>query len=84
MAKKQTRRSVSIRGSTYELIRKHCEQNDLSMSLFVEERIAEFFGNGLPAKPKPKAKSKAKSKKAKDESRLSADEMQDAARIFTF
>ncbi|MCC6751336.1 MAG: hypothetical protein IT371_27025 [Deltaproteobacteria bacterium] len=51
MAKKQTRRSVSIRGLTYETVRKYCERHGLSMSEFVEERISTFFGNGQAAAP---------------------------------
>ncbi len=73
MAKKQTRRSVSIRGSTYELVRQYCEQNDVSMSEFVEERIAVFFGKG-----------KKPGKKTENQSQLSPDELQAAARHFTF
>lgn len=69
MAKKQTRRSVSIRGSTYEQIRKYCERNNISMSEFVEDRIATFFGNG-GARPEAKPKK--------------GEEIQDAARFFTF
>ena len=71
MAKKQTRKSVSIRGSTYELIRKYCERNDISMSEFVEERIATFFGNGGTTQD-------AAGKQ------LNRDELKDAARYFTF
>jgi hypothetical protein len=71
MSKKQSRRSVSIRGSTYEQIRRYCERNEVSMSEFVEERIALFFGNGG----------------SKDEAtgeRIKPEELQDAARFFTF
>jgi len=71
MAKKQSRRSVSIRGSTYEQIRKHCERNNISMSEFVEDRIAGFFGNGG-------------SKSEEREERIEPDQLQDAARFFTF
>ncbi len=71
MAKKQTRRSVSIRGSTYDQIRHYCERNDVSMSEFVEERIADFFGNGG-------------SRATKSGERIKPDELQDAARFFTF
>jgi len=71
MAKKQTRRSVSIRGSTYEQIRKYCERNNVSMSEFVEERVALFFGNGG-------------SKKEEGEARVEPEQLQDAARFFTF
>ena len=49
MAKKQTRRSVSIRGTTYDTVRGYCEQHGLSMSEFVEDRIAGFFAaDGVP------------------------------------
>ena len=71
MAKKQTRRSVSIRGSTYEQIRKYCERNEVSMSEFVEERIALFFGNGG-------------SKREEGDERIEPEQLQDAARFFTF
>jgi hypothetical protein len=71
MAKKQTRRSVSIRGSTYDQIRKYCERNELSMSEFVEERIASFFGNGG-------------SKEDKAYKEMNEDELKEAARYFTF
>ncbi len=43
MAKKQTRRSISVRGVTYAKLRDYCAGIDLSMSDFVEQRIAEFF-----------------------------------------
>ena len=41
--KKQTRRSVSIRGTTYDRLRDHCAKTGLSMSDFVEQLLAEFF-----------------------------------------
>ncbi len=44
MAKKQTRRSVSLNRNTYERLKAYCETNDLSMSEFVEARIADFLG----------------------------------------
>jgi hypothetical protein len=72
MSKKQTRRSVSIRGSTYEQIRKYCERNGVSMSEFVEDQIAQFFGNG------------GSSAETKPSERIDKEELQDAARIFTF
>ncbi len=71
MSKKQSRRSVSIRGATYDQIRSHCERNKISMSEFVEERIATFFGNGG-------FKETTSSEKIKPEA------LHDAARIFTF
>lgn len=72
MAKKQTRRSVSIRGSTYDQIRKYCERHDISMSEFVEDRIATFFGNG------------GSREDSSEESKLDKTTLQDAARFFTF
>ena len=72
MAKKQTRRSVSIRGSTYDQIRRYCERNDVSMSEFVEDRIATFFGNGG-------------SKEEDDQQeRIEPGKLHEAGRIFTF
>lgn len=54
MAKKQTRRSVSIRGTTYDRIRSYCELEGISMSEFVEQRIAAFFdGSEKTVKPAP-------------------------------
>ena len=44
MAKKQTRRSVSLSKSTYERLKAYCEVNALSMSQFVEKRIGDFLG----------------------------------------
>jgi len=75
MAKKQSRRSVSIRGSTYDQIRKYCERNSLSMSEFVEDRIAIFFGNGG---------SKKDDRTLKDLKEMNEDELKEAARFFTF
>jgi len=114
MAKKQTRRSVSIRGATYDRIRQYCERSGTSMSEFVEGRIADFFISGgsapverppvsLPQKVAPVVKPKPQQlpvtpKKAspkngngngsgsdvQEEEKLDFDEMQNAARFFTF
>ena len=46
MAKVQTRRSISVSGPTYEVIRSYCRRNNLSMSEFMEERVRDFFGGG--------------------------------------
>jgi len=46
MAKKQSRRSVSLSRSTYERLRMYCETNQVSMSQFVEGRIGDFLGPG--------------------------------------
>ncbi|MFH1130279.1 MAG: hypothetical protein V1754_03025 [Pseudomonadota bacterium] len=84
MAKKQTRRSVSVRGSTYAQIRGYCDMHGISMSEFVEARIATFFGNGVKINsPAPSPKT-PKERPFSEEEKLSSDEKQDAARVFTF
>ncbi|MBW2732252.1 MAG: hypothetical protein JRH20_07640 [Deltaproteobacteria bacterium] len=85
MAKKQTRRSVSIRGITYDKVRTYCERHDLSMSEFVEDLISQFFDNSGKIVKKPEPKEKEKSLvAAESEERLGFDELHDAARHFTF
>ena len=44
MAKKQTRRSISVSRMTYERLRAYCETNSMSMSQFVEQRVGDFLG----------------------------------------
>ncbi|HEY1810767.1 MAG TPA: hypothetical protein VGG74_00335 [Kofleriaceae bacterium] len=58
MAKKQTRRSISVSRTTYEKLKAFCETNNISMSQFVETRVGDFLGEGAtttiaPAIPKP-------------------------------
>lgn len=89
MAKKQTRRSVSIRGTTYERVRNFCSMQNISMSEFVEEQIASFFENSthrratapsvVPTKPTKKTAAEPVSNKD-----LDFEELHDAARHFTF
>ena len=58
MAKKQSRRSVSLSRTTYERLRTYCETNQVSMSQFVEGRIGDFLGKspaGVPAVKRPEA-----------------------------
>ena len=43
MAKKQTRRSISVSRTTYERLKAFCEANNVSMSQFVETRVATFW-----------------------------------------
>src|SRR6185295_7171041 len=50
MAKKQTRRSISVSRTTYERLKAFCESNNISMSQLVETRVNDFLGpNDLPA-----------------------------------
>ena len=43
VAAKQTRRSISVRGTTYDNLRRYCEQQDTSMSEVVEEQLARLL-----------------------------------------
>src|SRR2546430_14489038 len=43
MAKKQSRRSISVRGVTYNQLREHCCKQNISMSDFLEQRVADYF-----------------------------------------
>jgi len=53
MAKKQTRRSISVSRATYERLKAYCETNGISMSQFVERRVGAFLGRYPPPEPKP-------------------------------
>ncbi|MBL9016563.1 MAG: hypothetical protein JNL83_20410 [Myxococcales bacterium] len=62
MAKKQTRRSISVSRTTYERLKAFCEANNISMSQLVETRVNDFLGDGpapspgaTPAQPRPSA-----------------------------
>jgi len=70
MAKKQTRRSVSLSRNTYERLKAFCELNDVSMSEFVETRIGDFLGRPR-SKPEPGTPGEDSARKV-------------AERIFTF
>jgi len=48
MAKKQTRRSISVSRGTYERLKSFCETNNISMSQFVETRVGDFLGGDAP------------------------------------
>lgn len=41
MTKKKTRRSISIKGITYQRLKNYCNAQDCSMSGYLEEIIAE-------------------------------------------
>jgi hypothetical protein len=53
VASKQTRRSISVRGITYDNLRRYCDDKSLSMSEVVEEQLARLLGgvesSGRPA-----------------------------------
>jgi len=48
MAKKQTRRSISVSRTTYERLKAFCETNNISMSQLVETRVNDFLGPDAP------------------------------------
>lgn len=84
MAKKQTRRSISVSRATYERLKAYCETHGISMSQFVETRVGDFLGRTDPtprpvvSMPRPVAivhKEEAEDKTPED---LTADQ------IFTF
>jgi hypothetical protein len=50
MSRKQTRRSISVRGDIYERVKRYCDNRGISMSAFIEERILEFLGGNGGAK----------------------------------
>ncbi len=62
MAKKQTRRSISVSRMTYERLKAFCETNNISMSQFVETRVGDFLGEGassvVVSVPTPQAPAK--------------------------
>lgn len=60
MAKKQTRRSVSLSKLTYDRLRTYCETNGLSMSEFVETRIGDFLGRPRAKAARPEEDQVAK------------------------
>jgi hypothetical protein len=53
VATKQTRRSISVRGATYENLRRYCEQQDISMSEVVEAEIARLLSRGSSTGGRP-------------------------------
>ncbi len=54
MPTKQTRRSISVRGTTYETLRRYCDSTQRSMSDIVEEQLAHLF-SAKPEKPAARA-----------------------------
>lgn len=54
MASKQTRRSISVRGTTYSQLRDFCEQHQRSMSDVVEELLSRILEGGAEGKARPK------------------------------
>lgn len=59
MARKQTRRSISLKGLTYQRLKNHCEAKGRSISGYLEEIVAarlDAEGVPVPDKLEPAAK----------------------------
>jgi hypothetical protein len=61
MAKRQTRRSISVKGITYQRLKDYCDANEKSVSGYLEEIIGEKLdAAGVPIptmlKPRPARK----------------------------
>jgi hypothetical protein len=73
MAKKQTRRSISVSKGTYERLKTYCETNGISMSQFIERRVGDFLScsQSLPepisAREEPVAAPKSPTKVTPDQ-----------------
>jgi hypothetical protein len=52
---KQTRRSISVRGTTYDTLRRFCQDQNRSMSDVVEEQLARLL-SAKPVVAKPAAR----------------------------
>lgn len=39
MAKKQTRRAISVRGLTYQRVKKHCEKRGMTVGGWIEDLV---------------------------------------------
>ncbi len=66
MAKRQTRRSISVKGITYQRLKNFCEDQNLSVSGYLEDIIAaKLDAANVPVpervdpRPKPKANGEA-------------------------
>lgn len=61
MAKRQTRRSISVKGITYQRLKNFCEEQGLSVSGYLEQIIANNLdAQNVPVpervEPRPQAK----------------------------
>lgn len=64
MAKRQTRRSISVKGITYQRLKNFCEDNNVSVSGYLEQIIADKLdAQNVPVpekvEPRPAAAPKA-------------------------
>jgi hypothetical protein len=68
MAKRLTRRSISVKGITYQRLKDFCDNNGLSVSGYLEEIIAERLdAAGVPVPTVLKARPERKSEEQPEE-----------------
>jgi hypothetical protein len=68
MAKRQTRRSISVKGITYQRLKDFCDNNALSVSGYLEEIIAERLdAAGVPVPTVLKARPERKAEEQPEE-----------------
>ena len=61
MAKRQTRRSISVKGITYQRLKNYCEDQGLSVSGYLEQIIAQNLDAEdvpVPERVEPRPESK--------------------------
>lgn len=79
MAKRQTRRSISVKGLTYQRLHDFCESTGKSVSGYLEEIIAEKLdAAGVPVP------TKLQSKPAPMPERVFSEDIPDPHQFFTF
>lgn len=84
MAKKQTRRSISVSRGTYERLKAYCETNGISMSQFVERRVGDYLGRMAPPQTSPAASTSARAPEAEQPETKDPDVKLTPDQIFTF
>ena len=68
MAKRQTRRSISVKGITYQRLKDYCDAQGCSVSGYLEEIIAEKLdAAGVPVPTVLKARPERKPETATEE-----------------
>lgn len=70
MAKRQTRRSISVKGITYQRLKNFCESQGMSVSGYLEDIIARRLDEAnvpVPEKVEPRPEPTQKPQRDKDE-----------------
>ncbi len=70
MAKRQTRRSISVKGITYQRLKNFCEEQNLSVSGYLENIIAERLDAAnvpVPERVEPRPEATQKTQHDPDE-----------------